>query len=321
MKRAIIALQLPSATMQLSDAMFGCQITSIFDGRHILRCASEVIFSWLPSIGADVMFLALFCAGFWLFGSMKSSIWSASQWSRICTKISANDAPRVARSLKDASDKFSDGDTVTTKDQPGDVSIESQVRSGDGSPAKDVVPEPETCRIRPRRDRFPVLQAQTAGQAPELPEDCTSVIVKNIPKHCTPETLLTRIHECGYFGEVDFIYVPIDFKKGDRSFGFAILNFSSFDACFKFAAEFHMADACDMMLGKKARKFIEISPAGVQGCQENVRRLQSSPVLIHLAQYPDWLPRRVDGGGLATPLKPQRVGKPHRRLPPDRAAA
>lgn len=154
------------------------------------------------------------------------------------------------------------------------------------------------------RPRCPAIRAQTAGLPPTLPETCTTIILWNIPTSYTADDLLAIVHECGYFAEVDFIYVPIDFKKPDSSLGFAVLNFRTSGSCSAFASEFHMARASDkMQTSKPIKKYLEVSPSKIQGFRENAKRLQKSNVLGWLARYPAWLPRVVDRGGLGVPLR------------------
>lgn len=176
----------------------------------------------------------------------------------------------------------------------------------------------------PVRPRCSVIRAQTAGQPPDLPPECTTVVLKNIPAKYTPDRLLAALHECGYFAKIDFVYVPVDFKSRDRSLGFAILSFSRTTVCAKFAAEFHLADACDMLGDEEdSKKCLEVSAAPIQGAEANVRHLQKSPVPMWLSKYPAWLPQIIDKGGLGTPLKAARsTERPRspRRLTSSRSA-
>lgn len=167
------------------------------------------------------------------------------------------------------------------------------------------------------RPRCPVLVAQTAGQPPDMPETCMTVILKNIPTTYTPDRLLAALHECGYFGDIDFVYVPVDFKRRDRGLGFAVVNFNSFSACLKFSAEFHLANICDKLSDEDVPQVLEVAAALVQGSQANIRHLQKSPVPAWLAKYPAWRPQVVNGG-LAMPLKakPSSSDRPRRRRMP-----
>lgn len=185
---------------------------------------------------------------------------------------------------------------------PKEVCCADSAMCSEESPQRTMVKPDGADRLC--RPRCPAIRAQSAGLPPTLPETCTTLILRNVPASYTPDALLAIVHEEGYFGEVDFIYVPIDFKKPDCSLGFAVLNFRTSSACSMFASDFHMASACEKMQTSKAiKKYLEVSPSKIQGFRENAKRLQKSNVLAWLARYPAWLPRVVDRGGLGVPLK------------------
>merc|ERR1719181_358331 len=130
------------------------------------------------------------------------------------------------------------------------------------------------------------------------------MLLSNIPKTCTPDVLLAYLHDDGYFGEIDLVYVPVDFKRGDCSLGFALLNFRRNRVCLHFAAEFHMAQVSDLFPDADAStKVLEVAAAKIQGVHENIHHLEKSRVLSWLTPLPIWLPRLIDIGGLAAPLK------------------
>jgi hypothetical protein len=125
---------------------------------------------------------------------------------------------------------------------------------------------------------------------------------------------LACLHEWGYFGDIDLIYVPIDFKRHpESSFGFGVLNFRTPQACSKFMAEFHLACVCDKLVDAKSKKLFEVDQSLIQGQQVNIQRLLKSPVLANLKRYPAWLPRVIDAGGLSTPLEAKRTKNSARR--------
>merc|ERR1712070_450504 len=62
-------------------------------------------------------------------------------------------------------------------------------------------------------------------------EERTTLLLKNLPRACTTESLAELLHDEGFVGCFDFAYVPIDFSQ-QRAFGYAFVNFcSSADAC------------------------------------------------------------------------------------------
>mmetsp|Transcript_60973 Transcript_60973/g.132231 ORF Transcript_60973/g.132231 Transcript_60973/m.132231 type:complete len:351 (+) Transcript_60973:109-1161(+) len=131
--------------------------------------------------------------------------------------------------------------------------------------------------------------AEEEAQLPDLPEGTTTVMLRNIPNKYTQEMLMEKLNTGGFRGDIDFIYLPIDFKN-KCNVGYTFLNFRTEAACMRFAAEYHNADSSKKLPGFKSKKVCEVSPARCQGREENVRRLQGSPVMAELVGKPEWLP-------------------------------
>lgn len=281
-------MQILSTIAQLPETMYNCQLSYAVEGPQVLRCAWDAVVAWLSTnFGADMILLIVFCVGFWLFrfGGIHCLMWSF-------IRSTENHGEVVSKTLLEV-----EGPDVCRKHSCLQTSPKSKKATHKSKDGEGYGPRP----------RCPALRAQNAGQPLDLPEACTTVVLKNLPKSVTPDALLATLHECGYFGEIDFVYIPLDFKQGDRSVGMAILNFRNIAARLQFASEFHhMVDGCEKLFETKTSRLFEVSPAGVQGSTENIQRLQKSSVLSWLARYPMWLPRVVDGGGLAMPLKAMR---------------
>jgi len=130
----------------------------------------------------------------------------------------------------------------------------------------------------------------------ELPKGCTTVMLRNIPNKYSREKLAAQLQTDGFGRDVDFIYLPIDFRN-KCNVGYAFLNFRTPKACHRFAGEYHRRDATEKLPGFKSRKICEVSEARCQGRQENIRRLQGSQVMQQLADRPEWLPLLFDTNG------------------------
>jgi len=259
-------MQLFSVMLQLWDTTFDSVFYRSFEAQHLLTS----VFAWLSdAIAVDILLLGLFCGSFLIFRALRVQ-------NLICSFI------RHPGKNCNGGTKLSSVTAVTSQ--------------------KDIFGDLNFSQTGPRL-RCSKLCAQGAGQPPDLPQTCLTVVLKNIPTRYTPDSLLAALRECGYFGDIDFLYVPIDFKKGDRNLGFAIMNFSSTKICSEFAAEFHLVNVCDKFPDAKIQRCLEVSPALLQGSQENIGHLQKSLVLAWLTTYPAWLPQVLDGRGLATPLK------------------
>eukprot|EP00930_Biecheleria_cincta_P011739 TRINITY_DN1147_c0_g1_i2.p1 TRINITY_DN1147_c0_g1~~TRINITY_DN1147_c0_g1_i2.p1 ORF type:complete len:319 (+),score=60.75 TRINITY_DN1147_c0_g1_i2:131-1087(+) len=146
------------------------------------------------------------------------------------------------------------------------------------------------------------LTSQDANYAMELqnvvdlPKGCTTVMLRNIPNKYSREKLAEQLRSDGFGRDVDFIYLPIDFRN-KCNVGYAFLNFRTPEACLRFAGEYHQRDSTEKLPGFKSRKICEVSEARCQGRQENVRRLQASQVMQQLAGHPEWLPLLFDADG------------------------
>mmetsp|Transcript_28724 Transcript_28724/g.60993 ORF Transcript_28724/g.60993 Transcript_28724/m.60993 type:complete len:392 (-) Transcript_28724:141-1316(-) len=133
---------------------------------------------------------------------------------------------------------------------------------------------------------------------PSLTAGCTTVMLRNIPNKYSRDMLVERIHTCGFKGDLDFLYLPIDFKN-KCNVGYAFMSFRSEEACTRFANEWHLVETFEKLPGFRSKKIIEVTEARCQGREENVRRLSQSPVMAQLAGQPLWLPRLLDSNGEA----------------------
>lgn len=129
-----------------------------------------------------------------------------------------------------------------------------------------------------------------------LPLGSTTAMLRNIPNKYTQKGLVDRLHELGYRGQLDFMYLPIDFKN-KCNVGYAFVNFRTPEACEHFAIAFHQSKTIHMLPGYNSKKVCEVAPARYQGCEENVRRLQASSVMSELLANPEWLPKLFDENG------------------------
>jgi hypothetical protein len=125
---------------------------------------------------------------------------------------------------------------------------------------------------------------------------CTTVMLRNIPNKYTREQLAERLQEEGFLFDLDFLYLPIDFRNL-CNVGYAFLSFRTPEACRRFAAAFHQRNATEKLPRFNSKKVCEVSEARCQGRDENVRRLQGSPVMQQLIDKPEWLPLLFSASG------------------------
>mmetsp|Transcript_47494 Transcript_47494/g.136133 ORF Transcript_47494/g.136133 Transcript_47494/m.136133 type:complete len:682 (+) Transcript_47494:98-2143(+) len=143
----------------------------------------------------------------------------------------------------------------------------------------------------------------------------TTVMLRNIPNKYTREMLVKQLSQ-DFKGRFDFVYLPIDFKNR-CNVGYGFINFRNPEACDEFVIKFNGVDVRKCLPGLNSRKVAEVTPARVQGLDENVRRLRNGPVMNELVQHPDWMPLLLgdDGEERAFPVPDQPCPpvKPRRR--------
>jgi len=230
---------------------------------------------------------------------------AVASWSRVVVRAgSAQQAWQPCLSSVSelaAQDVVVDGDSTTADDASAAVPT---------SCCPSALQRDEASRCR--RSRCPALRAQTAAQPPQLPKGCTTLVLWGVPKQYTPDMLVSRLLLCGYKGEINLAYLPVELKdvslkEAELNVGYAFLNFAAEDAAYRFAAEFHLADRREKFpAGQGSKKVLQVSAARSQGLVENIRTMRSSPMMSKLLKRPEWLPRLLDEAGGTVPLRPQR---------------
>jgi hypothetical protein len=157
--------------------------------------------------------------------------------------------------------------------------------------------------------------AQPDVRQQQTPVTFTTVMLRNIPNKYTREMLVKQLEQ-EWKGEFDFVYLPIDFKNR-CNVGYAFINFRSIEACEAFVIKFNGVEVHTCLPGLNSRKVTEVTPARVQGFEDNVQRLRNSPVMRELAHHPEWMPLIFDECGVQLPFpapeRPLDPIKPSRR--------
>lgn len=128
----------------------------------------------------------------------------------------------------------------------------------------------------------------------------TTVMLRNIPNKYTREMLVKQLNQ-DFRGRFDFVYLPIDFKN-KCNVGYGFINFRNSEACDEFVSKFNGVDVRKCLPGLNSKKVAEVTPARVQGLEENIRRLRNGPVMNELVQHPEWMPLLLTEDGEERPF-------------------
>lgn len=114
-------------------------------------------------------------------------------------------------------------------------------------------------------------KVQTTDKQPQQksfvdPCERTTLVLRKLPKNVTRASLLEMLNAAGMQGLYDFVYLPMDFKKG-KVFGYAIVNFIANESAEK--ASFHFAGAGINSDWSDSH----------QGFDELIKRYRDSPIM------------------------------------------
>lgn len=102
-------------------------------------------------------------------------------------------------------------------------------------------------------------------------EECTTLMVRNIPNKYSQRMVLGVIHKHGFKGTFDFLYVPSDFATR-VNVGYCFVNFTSPKYAQEFAKVFHRMH----LNGFKSKKLVQISLGTTQGFDANIKKFEDS---------------------------------------------
>lgn len=153
----------------------------------------------------------------------------------------------------------------------------------------------------------PAAGAQAQGNAKNKGKDdgeagyCT-VMLRNIPNKYTRQMLVDQLYRMNFKGEIDYLYLPTDFANR-CNVGYAFLNFRSVAARVRFNTMCDGVAAQTCLPGFNSYKVCQVTKAKIQGREENLRRLRSSPdLMVQLQLHPEWLPLLLDANGEEEPF-------------------
>lgn len=146
------------------------------------------------------------------------------------------------------------------------------------------------------RGRVQTAEKQPVQKAMCDPHERTTLVLRKLPKNVTRTSLLEMLDTAGMHGSYDFVYLPVDFKKG-KVFGYAIINFVTNHfaekACFHFEGAGVNIDWSDSH----------------QGFDELIQRYRDSPIMH--PSMPETSKPLIFSNGLVVPFPgPARKAQP-----------
>jgi len=149
-----------------------------------------------------------------------------------------------------------------------------------------------------------VAGAKTGKQTRKKDDEAnyTTIMLRNIPNKYSRQMLIDQLHTAGFLGQIDYLYLPIDFANR-CNVGYCFINFRTSQARQTFSSMFDNVQAQSCLPGFNSYKVCQVTKAKWQGRDENVRRIRSGPELMQqLAGHPDWLPVLLDEQGQQEPF-------------------
>jgi len=115
------------------------------------------------------------------------------------------------------------------------------------------------------------LQACYQGPDQEPGSDCTTFMLRSVPRHYKRDTLLKDLELCGLMGAFDFLYLPWD-KRRRSNITFAFVNFATADIARRC---FYVLSGRVWSLSPKSKP-CRVARAHVQGLRANLESYLSS---------------------------------------------
>jgi hypothetical protein len=109
----------------------------------------------------------------------------------------------------------------------------------------------------------------------EMPEMCTTVMLKNLPTNYTREMLCRLFDNKGFAGQYDFVLLPMDFKTSENR-GSAHVNFVDSIVAAQFWDTFQ--GFCQWWHAW-CKEVLEVSWSPVQGFEAQIERYRNSPLM------------------------------------------
>jgi len=106
-------------------------------------------------------------------------------------------------------------------------------------------------------------------------EPPTTMMIRNMPGRYSQKDLMLDLHDMGFFGCYDFLYVPVD-KRTGANVGYAFVNF--IDATWAARCKEYFEGYYFRRHHHASRKWATVSVAHLQGLERNLKHYEDTAV-------------------------------------------
>jgi hypothetical protein len=219
----------------------------------------------------------------------------ASCWNESCEKSTWVELEANSASWNENSHEVPKEDSKTVNSSEELLETPEKIEQQRSS-RRQVVRGDEDAAAKSEEDEKQIKHGKTSDRRSAESEVVeTTIMLRNIPNKYTRDMLVKQLN-IEHKGLFDWIYLPIDFKN-KCNVGYAFINFRSTEVCQEFVESYNGVAVRKCLPGFNSRKVVEVTPARVQGLEENVTRLRNSPVMAQLKDKPEWMPLLFDESG------------------------
>jgi hypothetical protein len=130
------------------------------------------------------------------------------------------------------------------------------------------------CSVLDFPEEHSVVQDTMALSESQASDVKTTVMIRNIPNNVTRADLLDRLASHGFQFSIDFVYLPMDFKR-EANLGYAFVNLLTNEVADRFYFSFNgFSD-----WGFASNKVSEVSWGSMHGLDAHIERYRNSPVM------------------------------------------
>jgi len=238
------------------------------------------------------------------------------------TFVHARDAPIGGSQRRASSAPVAGAAVCRPEDEPVFVfdadAASASARWRRAGPSSGASPQPPSLDVAktptPRASEASTTTGPSIGMSPCAggeEEWRTTAMMRNVPRALTRDALLSLIKDEGFTTEVDFVYLPIDFRSGVNT-GFAFVNFCTPEAAQEFRRHFWRFSRWPVESGLVCN--VSWARDDQQGLAANLERYRNSSVMHRKVADESRPMLLANGVRVPFPKPTRRLWAPHSRF-------